>query len=183
MGVEFAARCGRTGCALPGKPLSCVAMAKEIERKFMLKDDGWRAAAVSACSIVQFYMIAGPDRSVRVRIRDGEKALLTLKFGSGTRERDEFEYGIPLADAHGMRAFAVGHVIEKTRHLVRHAGHMFEVDEFHGAFEGFFMAELEIPEAANVTALPEWIGEEVTGDPAYANASFAIAGLPMSGGS
>jgi CYTH domain-containing protein len=45
-------------------------MAKEIERKFMLKGDGWRIAAVSAYSIVQFYLASGPDRSIRVRIRD-----------------------------------------------------------------------------------------------------------------
>ena len=113
-----------------------------------------------------------------VRIRDRAKAWLTLKFGAGTRERDEFEYEIPLADAHEMLAFATGHVIEKTRHLVDHAGHVFEVDEFHGAFEGFVMAELETPEAASITVLPEWIGEEVTGDPAYTNASLASVGLP-----
>jgi CYTH domain-containing protein len=153
-------------------------MAREIERKFLVKDGGWRNAAASASSIEQFYLAAGPDRSVRVRIRDRARAWLTLKFGAGTLERDEFEYEIPLADAHDMRASAIGHVIEKTRYLVGHNGHVFEVDEFHGAFEGFAMAELETPEAAGITALPEWIGSEVTGDPAYTNASLAIAGLP-----
>jgi CYTH domain-containing protein len=77
-----------------------------------------------------------------------------------------------------MRAFAIGRPVEKTRYLVEHAGHCFEVDEFHGGLEGLLLAELETPEAASVSVLPEWIGEEVTDDPAYTNASLATTGLP-----
>ena len=153
-------------------------MAKEIERKFLVDGDAWRMAASSRHSIVQFYLATAGDRSVRIRIRDGRKALLTLKFGAGMRERDEFEYEIPLSEAAEMQAFAVGHVIEKTRHLVEHDGHLFEVDEFHGLLEGLVMAELETPEAASVTGLPSWAREEVTDDPAYTNASLATAGWP-----
>lgn len=152
-------------------------MAKEIERKFLVAGDGWRAAATSRHAIVQFYLAAADDRSIRIRIRDGEEAWLTLKFGAGMGERDEFEYRVPLSDAREIQAFTIGRVIEKTRHLVEYDGHIFEVDEFHGALEGFVLAELETPEAASVARLPEWIGEEVTGDPAYTNASLALAGL------
>jgi CYTH domain-containing protein len=152
-------------------------MAKEIERKFLVKGDAWRKAASARHSIVQFYLAAGEDRSVRIRIHDAKTALLTLKFGTGTRERDEFEYEIPPPDAAEMQAFALGNV-EKTRHLVEHDGHVFEIDEFHGALEGLVMAELETPEAADVAALPGWIGEEVTDDPAYTNASLATVGRP-----
>jgi CYTH domain-containing protein len=155
-----------------------MAMAKEIERKFLVEGDAWRAAASSRHSIVQFYLAAREDRSVRIRIRDGEKAVLTLKFGSGAWERDEFEYVIPLPDAAEMRRFAIGRIIEKTRHIVKHDGHVFEVDEFHGGLEGFVLAELETPEAASVASLPGWVSEEVTDDPAYTNAALAVAGLP-----
>jgi len=154
------------------------AMAKEIERKFLVDGDAWRMAASSRHSIVQFYLAAAAGRSIRIRIRDGKTALLTLKFGPGARERDEFEYEIPLSDAAEMLVFAVGHAIEKTRHLVEHDGHLFEVDEFHGHLEGLVIAELETPEAANVSVLPGWAGEEVTDDPAYTNASLAAAGDP-----
>jgi CYTH domain-containing protein len=153
-------------------------MAKEIERKFLVEGDAWREAASSRYSLVQFYLAAAGDRSIRIRIRDGKAAMLTLKFGARTCERDEFEYEIPLSDAAEMRAFAVGTAIEKTRHLVEHDGHLFEVDEFHGALEGLVMAELETPEAAKIVAFPGWIGEEVTDDPGYANATLAIAGRP-----
>lgn len=171
----------RARAALAPDPLNGfhrLVMAKEIERKFLVAGDRWRAAASSSHAIVQFYLAASSDRSIRVRIRDGAEARLTLKFGAGTRERDEFEYTIPLSDALGMRAFAMGRPVEKTRYLVEHGGHCFEVDEFHGGLEGLLLAELETPEAASVSVLPQWIGEEVTDDPAYTNASLATTGLP-----
>lgn len=153
-------------------------MAKETERKFLVANEGWRAFVVAALPFRQFYLAAAPDRSVRVRIRDGS-ALLTLKFGTQARTRDEFEYPIPLADAEEMLAFAVGNVIEKTRHHVRHGGYLYEVDVFGGALEGLVLAELETPDDVPDAALPSWLGREVTGQPAYYNASLALAGRPL----
>lgn len=98
------------------------AMAKEIERKFLVKTSDWRAAVGEATAISQFYVTAGEARSVRVRIVDGERAKLTIKFGGAARTRDEFEYPIPLADARDMERFALGNIIQKTRHKVPHGG-------------------------------------------------------------
>ena len=44
-----------------------------------------------------------------------------------------------------------------------------EVDEFHGALEGFVMAEIELEEENQTFEKPAFIGEEVTGDPRYNN--------------
>ena len=120
-------------------------MVKEIERKFLVSGDGWRGLVEADIRIRQFYLAAAPGRSVRVRISDGASAKLTLKFGSKARERDEFEYPIPLAEAEEMLAFAIGRVIEKTRHHVRHRGHLYEVDVFGGMLAGLVVAELETP--------------------------------------
>ncbi len=152
-------------------------MAKEIERKFLVKGEGWRALAEAAVSIRQFYLDAEPDRSVRVRIREGG-ALLTLKFGVHARIRDEFEYAIPLADAEEMLDFAVGCVVEKTRYNVRHGGYLYEVDVFGGDLTGLVMAELETPENVPNSALPAWLGREVTGKTEFYNASLALHGRP-----
>ena len=152
-------------------------MAKEIERKFLLADEGWRGSASSSSSIRQFYVAAAPDRTVRIRIRDGQ-ALLTLKFGAQAKARDEFEYPIPLAEAEEMLAFALGHVIEKTRHKVPHGGYVYEVDVFGGDLEGLVLAELETPDEVPDAALPAWLGREVTGQAAYYNASLALSGRP-----
>jgi CYTH domain-containing protein len=153
-------------------------MVKEIERKFLVSGNEWRDLAEADIRIRQFYLAAAPDRSVRVRISDGTSAKLTLKFGSKTRERDEFEYPIPLAEAEEMLAFAIGHVIEKTRHHVRHRGYLYEVDVFGGMLSGLVVAELETPEDVPDEMLPDWLGREVTGEQRFYNASLALRGIP-----
>lgn len=156
-------------------------MAKEIERKFLVKGPDWRAAADAGVEISQFYLMCEGGRSARVRVKGGGAAALTLKFGGAQRVRDEFEYAIPLADAEAMQALAVGTVITKTRHRIEHGGHVYEVDTFGGGLEGLVIAELETPDAVADDELPGWIGAEVTGDGAYYNASLALNGLPERG--
>jgi adenylate cyclase len=153
-------------------------MAKEVERKFLVSGDGWRSLSDAAVSIRQFYLAAAADRSVRVRISDGSSAMLTLKFGSRRRERDEFEYPIPLDEAEELAEFAVGHVVEKVRHHVSHRGYLYEVDVFSGALAGLVIAELETPDDVPDGSLPGWLGREVTGEGAYYNASLARQGMP-----
>lgn len=153
-------------------------VAKEIERKFLVDGDAWRDGAGTAARLRQFYLAAADGRSVRVRIRDGVSATLTLKFGSQARERDEFEYAIPVGEAEEMLTFAVGNVIEKTRHHVHHDGRLYEVDVFAGALAGLVVAELETPDEVAPAELPPWLGREVTGVAGYYNASLALHGLP-----
>ncbi|WP_040584666.1 CYTH domain-containing protein [Allomesorhizobium alhagi] len=154
-------------------------MAKEIERKFLVTSDDWRSRTDAKTAIRQFYLAAVDGRSFRVRIRDGSSAVLTLKFGANGRERDEFEYAIPLADAGEMQEFAIGLVIEKTRHEVRHDGYLYEVDVFAGALTGLVIAELETSDDVPVAKLPPWLGREITGESAFYNASLARNGLPV----
>jgi adenylate cyclase len=153
-------------------------MGKEVERKFLVSSADWRDLAEADIRIRQFYLAAAPGRTVRVRISDGSSAKLTLKFGSRARERDEYEYSIPLADAEEMLAFAIGHVIEKTRHHVRHRGYLYEVDVFGGILAGLVVAELETPEDVPDEMLPDWLGREVTGEQRFYNASLALGGIP-----
>lgn len=153
-------------------------MAKEVERKFLVSDESWRRFAASSTTIEQFYLAHGEGRSVRIRIKDGAEALMTLKFGLTARVRDEFEFPVPLEDALEMRPFAIGHRIDKTRYLVPHGGHVFEVDQFHGDLDGLMLAELETPDEISDSALPSWLGREVTGEAAYYNATLATLGPP-----
>ena len=153
-------------------------MAKEIERKFLVKDGSWLAAVERKIALVQFYVAISAERSIRLRISDGKKAKLTLKFGSDLAERDEFEYAVPLAEASEMMAFALGSIIRKTRHHVRHRDHLYEVDVFSGDLVGLVVAELETPDRVPDEALPAWIDREVTGEIRYSNASLALNGFP-----
>jgi CYTH domain-containing protein len=153
-------------------------MAKEVERKFLVSRSDWRQSAEPGIAIVQFYIASTNERSVRVRIRKGTEATLTIKFGGDKRIRDEFEYPIPPDEAREMKQFAIGALIEKTRHLVRHRGHVYEVDVFGGALPGLVVAELETEAEVPDEMLPPWLGREVTGRAEYYNASLARHGLP-----
>ncbi len=154
-------------------------MAIETERKFLVEGTGWRARAGAAVSIRQFYLAAGADRSVRVRIRDGQAARLTLKFGEVARSRHEYEYDIPLDEAGEMQAFALGTPIDKLRHIVVEDGRNWEVDVFAGALDGLVLAEIETADELPSGALPGWVGREVTEDAAYYNASLSLNGRPV----
>jgi CYTH domain-containing protein len=153
-------------------------MGKEVERKFLVSSPAWRGLVEAEIRIRQFYVAAQPGRTVRVRISDGRSARLTLKFGERARERDEFEYSIPLAEAEELMAFALGRVIEKTRHHVRHRGYLYEVDVFGGKLAGLVIAELETPDDVPDEMLPDWLGHEVTGESKFYNASLALGGIP-----
>jgi Uncharacterized protein conserved in bacteria len=148
-------------------------MAKEIERKFKVVGDGWRSQTVSSSSFRQAYIASGEDRSVRVRVMDGERAKLTIKVGRQFMSRDEFEYEIPLADAEQLADCAVGVVLEKTRYEVEHHGYTWEIDVYGGAYQGLVIAEVEMEDEAAQPDLPDWIGEEVTGDRRFSNLVMA----------
>lgn len=148
-------------------------MAKEIERKFLVRNDGWRSAVETRSVLRQGYIASMDDRSVRVRILDGKSARLTIKIGRSAITRDEFEYDIPVADAKELLQNAIGIVIEKTRHRVPYEGFVWEVDVFAGEHRGLVIAEVEMTAETDNPALPAWLGREVTGDFRYSNQALA----------
>ena len=149
-------------------------MAQEIERKFLVKDDTYKRMATSSSRICQGYICSSRGRTVRVRIR-GEKGFLTIKGpanSSGT-SRFEWEKEIPLEDANELMNLCEPGKIDKTRFIVEHEGHKWEVDEFHGENEGLTVAEVELKDENEQVKLPDFIKEEVTGEVKYYN-SFLI---------
>jgi adenylate cyclase len=110
--------------------------------------------------------------SVRVRIQ-GEEAYLNLKSRELGHTRQEFDYPIPVEDARGLIALSVGGIVDKRRHYVRHAGHLWEVDEFLGENAGLVVAEIELDSADEAFARPDWIRAEVTHCKRYYNLALA----------
>lgn len=148
-------------------------MAAEIERKFLVTDERWRAEAESAQGFRQGYFGGTERASIRVRV-SGERAWLNIKSATLGISRQEYEYPVPLADAQEMlESLCSGPLIEKTRHFVRHEGHLWEVDEFFGDNAGLVVAELELASADEPFARPAWVGEEVSHDPRYYNVRLA----------
>ena len=145
----------------------------EIERKFLVLDDSYKALSYGHSHIRQGYICSERGRTVRIRIRD-EKAFITIKGPSidGGLSRYEFEQEIPFADAEQLMTLCEPGIIDKTRWLVKSGEHTFEVDEFHGENAPLVMAEVELKTASDEPEIPHFIGKEVTGDRRYYNSQL-----------
>jgi adenylate cyclase len=147
-------------------------MAKEIERKFLVNDMTWRDGAIGT-EYWQGYLCLGPPVAVRVRVSQ-DKAVLNIKRATMNITRDEFEYAIPLQEGRDiLDHLCEGYLIHKTRYEVDFDGHVWEIDVFHGHNEGLVVAELELQAEDEPFARPPWLGEEVSHDRRYLNASLA----------
>ena len=146
-------------------------MACEIERKFLVVGEAWRALGTPVL-YRQGYLNRAKERTVRVRVA-GAQATLTIKGLTTGATRAEYEYAIPLADAQVMLdTLAERPLIEKRRTCIPHAGVVIEVDEFFGDNLGLIIAEVELASEAQVFDHPAWLGAEVTHDPRYYNANL-----------
>ncbi len=144
--------------------------ALEIERKFLVKGQGWKAAS-RGIAIRQGFLAVGPKRTVRVRIAAG-KAFLTIKGAVEGITRQEFEYPIPVGQAERILELCIRPLIEKKRYRIEHLGMTWEVDEFFGENAGLVVAEIELGSESQDFARPRWLGEEVSHDHRYLNANL-----------
>ena len=146
-------------------------MPTEIERKFLVRGDRWRALG-SGTAYRQGYLSTEIDRTVRVRTI-ADRGYLTIKGRSVGAARPEYEYEIPLEEANEMLdKLCKRPLIEKSRYKIEHRGFTWEVDDFAGENKGLVIAEIELSDEQQQFDLPDWIGEEVTGDPRYLNANL-----------
>jgi adenylate cyclase len=159
-------------------------MPVEIERKFLVASNTWRAHARprEGVSMRQGYIPAW-GCTVRVRIA-GRKGFLTIKGRADESglSRDEFEFPIPLRDAMAMLEHLCHRpLVEKTRYHVRSGGVIWEVDVFEGDNQGLIVAEVELKSEKQSVKKPEWVGKEVTRDRRYRNSSLARRPFAMWG--
>lgn len=142
-------------------------MALEIERKFLVEHDGWKGSIVRRIHIRDGLIASSNGNKARIRIAD-EVATIALKGDRHGPARSEFEYQIPKPDAEQMlRTMCDGHVLEKVRHFVSHAGAIWHLDVYEGILKGVVLAEIELELANQELKVPDWVGKEVTGDPNY----------------
>ena len=148
-------------------------MAKEIERKFLVKNESFKLYSKGVI-YRQGYLSRDKERTVRIRVA-GEQAFITIKGLTNGMERLEFEYPISLADANEMLStLCLKPLIEKVRYKFMSDGHLWEVDEFIGDNEGLIVAEVELKSSDEHVIIPEWVGPEVTGDLMYFNSNLVI---------
>jgi adenylate cyclase len=142
-------------------------MGFEIERKFLVANDAWRGAVSSSEKMQDGLIARFGEGKVRIRIA-GERASITVKGPRKGLRRAEFEYEIPIAEATEMLVtLCDGHMVEKTRYFVPHDGVIWQVDVHEGLLDGLILAEVELEHEDQDFIQPEWVGQEVTGDPRY----------------
>src|ERR1700692_4059528 len=152
-------------------------MGIEIERKFRLIDDRWRACVRQTTLLRQGYLANTHRASVRVRLA-GDVGWLSVKAMTPGLSRAEYEAAIPAAEASEMLdRLCEGPLIEKWRHIVDYQGSEWEIDEFLGEHAGLVIAELELQAEDTQFARPPWLGVEVTHDERYYN--FRLAEKPF----
>ena len=148
-------------------------MAIEIERKFLVKNESFKLFSAGVL-YRQGYLNRDKHRTVRVRVA-GELAFITIKGLTNGMERLEFEYPILVSDANEMlETMCPKPLIEKLRYNIMTDGHLWEVDEFIGDNEGLIVAEVELKSTDEHVVIPDWVGEEVTGDLKYYNSNLVI---------
>ena len=146
-------------------------MGIEIEKKFLLTGTEWKKLA-EGTAYRQGYLSSVKERTVRARtIKD--KGFLTIKGVSVGATRLEYEYEIPFGDANALLdELCEKPLIEKNRYKVEYKGFIWEIDEFFGENDGLIVAEIELESEDQDFDKPEWVGEEVTGDPRYFNSNL-----------
>ena len=146
-------------------------MGTEIERKFLVRDNLFRSLA-QGTRYRQGYLNSVKERVVRVRTID-DKGFLTIKGITTGATRAEYEYEIPVKEAEAMLdELCEQPLIEKNRYKIAHKGFTWEVDEFFGENQGLILAEVELESEDQPYDKPEWITDEVTGDPKYFNSNL-----------
>lgn len=152
-------------------------MPVEIERKYLVVADTWRKHFHKREKLVDGLVAATDGRKVRVRLYE-DRATLTVKSAREGLTRAEFEYEIPYADAAELIAHHCGDkVLIKFRHHVAHRGYVWQVDEYDGLLGGVTIAEVELESEDSVAPPPDWLGREITHDPAYRKINLLNARL------
>lgn len=146
----------------------------EIERKFIVKNYSFKNENHTKNKISQGYLNSHPERTVRIRLQN-DQGYITVKGisnKSGTT-RYEWEKEISLHEAQHMLTLCEKGVIIKTRYAIQYGLHTYEVDEFHGDNEGLIIAEIELNDENEQFEKPSWLGDEVTGEKRYYNATLS----------
>jgi adenylate cyclase len=147
---------------------------REIERKFLVRQLPADLTSYPSKEISQGYLVSLDD-GLQVRLRkSGESYSLTFKRGTGNvREEREVELTAEQFDA--LWPATEGKRLTKTRSEIPFGDRVVEIDVYHDWHQGLVVAEVEFDEeeAARNFQPPDWLGDDVTGDPRYSNQLLA----------
>ena len=151
---------------------------REIERKFLVRKLPADLTTYPSAEIAQGYLVSMND-GLQVRLRkSGERYSLTYKRGTGN-VREEREVELTAEQFGELWPATEGKRLVKTRYEIPLGERTVEIDLYHERHEGLVVAEVEFDEeeAAKNFQPPDWLGDDVTGDPRYSNQLLAAAEL------
>lgn len=147
---------------------------REIERKFLVRKLPPDLTTYPAREISQGYLVSRDD-GVQVRLRKaGNTYCLTFKRGRGN-VREEREIVLSSDQFEKLWPATEGKRLAKTRYDIPFGDRVVEIDLYHERHEGLVVAEVEFDteEMAENFRPPDWLGDDVTGDPRYSNQLLA----------
>lgn len=144
-------------------------MAFEIERKFLLASNDWRESVERSRPIELGYLFKSHLIAVRISVTPEGGLVCVKRPTADPVVRHELEEIIPRPEAEQLLAT---HCRPKTIIKTRHYLGPWEIDEFHGANDGLFVAEIEMKAADEAFPQPSWLGDDVTHNPIYLNTSL-----------
>lgn len=147
---------------------------REIERKFLVRKLPDDLRAFPSAEIAQGYLVSTDD-GLQVRLRKkSEQYSLTYKRGLGN-VREEREVALTAEQFATLWPATEGKRLSKTRYDIPFGERVVEIDIYSGRHEGLVVAEVEFDDEESAINFqpPDWLGEDVTGDPRYSNQLLA----------
>ena len=147
---------------------------REIERKFLVPKLPEDLAAYPSTELSQGYLVSMDDGlQVRLRKKSGQYSL-TYKRGLGN-VREEREVILTPEQFATLWPATEGKRLIKTRYEIPFGDRVVEIDIYGGKHDGLVVAEVEFENEESATNFqpPDWLGDDVTGDPRYSNQLLA----------
>ena len=152
-------------------------MGLEIERRFLIKNDNWKAFVIKKLFIEQGYLSNNlNDWIIRIRSSDNDYKI-SLKKHITSFTNFEFEYSIPHQDGATIMS-NLSNTIKKERFLLEVEKKSWIIDCFKGNNYPLEIAEIELSREDEYLNLPSFISKEITGLTHYSN--FSLSNKPFS---
>ena len=149
-------------------------MNLEIERKFLVRQLPKNLATYPSTELLQGYLVSTDD-GLQVRLRKkNDQYSLTYKRGLGN-VREEREVALTAEQFTTLWPATAGKRLSKTRYEIPFGERVIEIDIYTGKHDGLVVAEVEFDDEASAIDFqpPDWLGDDVTGDPRYSNQLLA----------
>mgnify|MGYP001265125505 CR=1 FL=1 len=147
-------------------------MALEIERRFLIKNDGWKKFVTHKTFLEQGYLSSNfNDWIIRIRF-NGKNFKIALKKHVKNFTNYEYEYLIPTHEGEKIIA-TLPNTIKKDRFFLNLDQKNWIVDCFKDKNFPLEIAEIEVSEEKEKVILPPFLSTEITGLKVFSNLSLS----------